>query len=94
MIFKGLEFLLTGFSHPKEKEVEALIRRHGGYVLVSIPSDPPVLRGKKRAQLAWHSLPIVISPRKVCFHPSKSTCIWGLRLVAFYHFNFQVQSYL
>lgn len=67
-IFLGLEFLLTGFTHQKEKELEALIRQYGGYVLVNIPSDPPHIRGQQQAGLARIKLPIVLSPKKVCFH--------------------------
>ena len=73
MIFQGLEFLLTGFTCWKEKELEKLIRQYGGYVLLNIPSNPPDLRGKKRGGLARLTLPIILSPKKVCFHPFKRT---------------------
>lgn len=66
MIFLGLEFLLTGFSSQKRKELEALIRKYGGYVLSNIPACSPDLRGKCKVDPSCWKLPIVLSPKKVC----------------------------
>ncbi|ONK78505.1 uncharacterized protein A4U43_C02F19490 [Asparagus officinalis] len=65
MVFQGLEFLLTGFSRQKEKELEALIRQYGGYILMNIPPETSDVRNKRRAELAQFKLPIVLSPKKV-----------------------------
>ncbi|KAJ6852942.1 uncharacterized protein M6B38_252310 [Iris pallida] len=65
MILQGLEFLLTGFSSQKEKELEALIRLYGGYVLPNIPSGYPGLEACQRKKLLRRNLPMVISPKKV-----------------------------
>ncbi|XP_019706035.1 uncharacterized protein [Elaeis guineensis] len=65
MIFLGLEFLLTGFSSQKRKELEALIRKYGGYVLSNIPACSPDLRGKWKVDPACWKLPIILSPKKV-----------------------------
>ncbi|XP_026660159.1 uncharacterized protein LOC103706321 isoform X2 [Phoenix dactylifera] len=65
MIFLGLEFLLTGFSSQKRKELEALIRKYGGYVLSNIPACSPDLRGKWKGDPACWKLPIILSPKKV-----------------------------
>lgn len=73
MIFQGLEFLLTGFSRQKEKELEALIRQYGGYILINIPPETSDVRNKRRAGLAQFRLPVVLSPKKVCFNHSKMT---------------------
>ncbi|KAK9169646.1 hypothetical protein Syun_001786 [Stephania yunnanensis] len=63
MIFLGLEFLLTGFSNHKEKELEMLIRNHGGYVLSDVP-PPPNSRGSRRSRHKRLQLPIVLAPKK------------------------------
>lgn len=65
MIFQGLEFLLTGFSSKKEKELEVLIRKYGGYVLSNIPSFSLDLKRKRRVVTASLKLPIVLSPKQV-----------------------------
>ncbi|KAK9157476.1 hypothetical protein Scep_004050 [Stephania cephalantha] len=64
MIFLGLEFLLTGFSNQKEKELEMLIRNHGGYVLSDVP-PPPNSRGSRRSRHKRLQLPIVLAPKKL-----------------------------
>lgn len=56
LIFEGVEFLLTGFSRRKEKEIEELVQKHGGTVLLDISS-------KLFCQLPL----IVISSKKVCY---------------------------
>lgn len=64
LIFRDIEFLLTGFSTQKEKELEGLIRKYGGIVLGDIPS-PSSLRGKRSSRLKLQQLPIVLCFRKV-----------------------------
>uniref|UniRef100_J3LU16 BRCT domain-containing protein n=1 Tax=Oryza brachyantha TaxID=4533 RepID=J3LU16_ORYBR len=63
-IFRGLDFLLTGFQSHKEKEIESLIRRLGGYVLSKVPPCPLDKRSKL-AELSRCKPPIVLSPKKV-----------------------------
>ncbi|KAK1277302.1 hypothetical protein QJS04_geneDACA003612 [Acorus gramineus] len=65
MIFQGLEFLLTGFSGPKEKELKDLIRKHGGVVLSGVPSPSLNLKGNRELKFEDLQLPVVLSPRKV-----------------------------
>lgn len=65
-ILQGTEFLLTGLSSQKERDMEALIRNSGGVVLTDIPS-PPNLRGKRSSTLSRLQLPIILCMRKVCF---------------------------
>lgn len=65
-IFRGTEFLLTGLSSQKEKDVETLIRNSGGVILYDIPS-PPNSRGKRSSTLSCVQLPIILCKRKVCF---------------------------
>ncbi|KAL8161837.1 hypothetical protein V2J09_013326 [Rumex salicifolius] len=62
-IFRGLEFLLTGFPCKKEKEVERLLRKYGGAVLAEIPS--PQKRGTRRIRSDSVQLPIVICTKKL-----------------------------
>ncbi|XAR63558.1 hypothetical protein NMG60_11023532 [Bertholletia excelsa] len=62
LIFQGLEFLLTGFSRKKEKEIEGLIRKYGGIVLFDIP---PHLKGKRNSRLKRQQLPIVLCLKKL-----------------------------
>lgn len=63
-MFQGIKFLLTGFSRGKEKEIERLIWKYGGIVLVDIPS--PSNRGNRCSWNKFHQLPIVLCPKKVC----------------------------
>lgn len=58
-----MEFLITGFSRNKEKEIEGLIHRHGGVVLLDIPSIKS--RGKRSVESPLQQQPVVISPKKV-----------------------------
>ncbi|KAL9321703.1 hypothetical protein ACSQ67_009756 [Phaseolus vulgaris] len=60
-IFQGVEFLLTGLSCEKERDMEALIRSSGGVVLYDIPSQNS---GDKRHSTLSH-LPIVLCMRKL-----------------------------
>ena len=64
MIFRDVEFLLTGFTSQKEKEIESVIRKYGGIVLADVPS-PPSSRGKRSSRLKLQQLPIVLCSRKV-----------------------------
>ncbi|XP_048134448.1 uncharacterized protein LOC115743774 isoform X2 [Rhodamnia argentea] len=63
LIFHKMEFFLTGFSTRKEKEIERLIQKHGGEVLLDIP--PVNLRGKGSSMVLSEQRPFVISPRKL-----------------------------
>ncbi|XP_056159657.1 uncharacterized protein LOC115684836 isoform X2 [Syzygium oleosum] len=63
LIFHKMEFLLTGFSTHKEKEIERLIQKQGGEVLLDIP--PMNLRGKRSSKVVSKKRPFVISPRKL-----------------------------
>ncbi|KAE9586518.1 putative BRCT domain-containing protein [Lupinus albus] len=65
-IFQGTEFLLTGLSSQKERDMEALIRKSGGVVLSDIPL-PPNSRDKRCSTLSCLELPIILCIRKVCF---------------------------
>jgi len=66
-IFRGREFLLTGLSSQKERELEALIRNSGGVILYDIPS-PPNSKGKRSSTLSGLQLPIILCNKKVCSH--------------------------
>ena len=61
--FQGVEFMLTGFPNQKEKEIESLIRKCGGYVLSKVPSFS--LDKRMNMDECWKP-PIVLSPKKVC----------------------------
>ncbi|CAO2838160.1 unnamed protein product [Amaranthus hypochondriacus] len=63
-IFRGLEFLLTGFSKKKENEIEGLLRKHGGTVLSNIPPPPPHPR-RKSSRSNPERLPVVLSTKKL-----------------------------
>ncbi|XVF41062.1 hypothetical protein PTKIN_Ptkin01aG0249900 [Pterospermum kingtungense] len=60
-LFQGVKFLLTGFSSGKEKEMERLIWKYGGIVLLDIPS--PSNRGKRSSLNKFQQLPIVLCPK-------------------------------
>ncbi|XP_054816742.1 uncharacterized protein LOC129316374 isoform X2 [Prosopis cineraria] len=61
-IFQGTEFLLTGLSSQKERDMEALIRNSGGVVLSDIPS-PPISRRKRSSSFSRLQLPVVLCMR-------------------------------
>eukprot|EP01018_Ginkgo_biloba_P029102 Gb_23942 [translate_table: standard] len=64
--FKGLEFLLTGFSNHKKIELEKMIREHGGNVLSALPSLPHArVRGMQKTQYMERKLPIIVSSQQV-----------------------------
>lgn len=58
-----MEFLLTGFSQQKEKEIEGLIRKYGGMALSQIPSTN--LKGKRSSRFQSRVLPVVLCLKKV-----------------------------
>ncbi|XWS65446.1 hypothetical protein CRYUN_Cryun05aG0113200 [Craigia yunnanensis] len=63
LMFQGIKFLLTGFPSGKEKEIEGLIWKYGGIVLIDIPS--PSNRGKRCSRNKFQQLPIVLCPKKL-----------------------------
>ena len=63
LLFRNMEFLLTGFSIQKEKQFEGLIKEYGGIILSDIPS--PKSRGNRISRFSSHKLPIVLSSKKV-----------------------------
>ncbi|KAM7267349.1 hypothetical protein ACFE04_009515 [Oxalis oulophora] len=63
LIFLGIEFLLTGFSSKKEKDIELQVRKYGGIVLMDVP--PPNYRVKKISGSHLQQLPIVICSKKL-----------------------------
>ncbi|KAK2634396.1 hypothetical protein Ddye_029188 [Dipteronia dyeriana] len=63
LIFQGIEFLLTGFSGLKEKEIDGLIRKYGGMVLSGIP--PPNSRRKRSAKSNFQQPPVILCPKKL-----------------------------
>ncbi|GAB4827759.1 hypothetical protein Ancab_034645 [Ancistrocladus abbreviatus] len=64
LVFQGLDFLLTGFSSKREREIEGLLRKYGGTVLSDIPS-PRNLRGRRSSILDSHQLPVVLCKKKI-----------------------------
>ncbi|KAL9386426.1 hypothetical protein Peur_019550 [Populus x canadensis] len=64
LIFHGLEFLLTGFSHKKEKEIIEIIQVYGGMILLDIPPVPNS-RLKQVSRSNLQHLPVVICPKKL-----------------------------
>nr|XP_027190464.1 uncharacterized protein LOC113786655 [Cicer arietinum] len=62
-IFRDTEFLLTGLSSQKERNLEALIRSSGGVILYDIPS-PPNSKSKRSSTLSCLQLPIILCNRK------------------------------
>lgn len=64
LIFHGLEFLLTGFSHKKEKEIIEIIQVYGGMILLDIPPVPNS-RLKRVSRSNLRHLPVVICSKKL-----------------------------
>ncbi|KAJ4846439.1 hypothetical protein Tsubulata_037278 [Turnera subulata] len=79
LIFHGIEFLITGFSSKKEKEIIGQIQECGGVVLVDIPSPPSCSRAKRISRATLQLLPIVISLRKL----QTSKFLYGCAVNAF-----------
>lgn len=65
LLFQGIQFLLTGFSRQKEKDLEGQIWKHGGVVLFDIPS--PNSREKRTFISIGYQLPIILCSKKVGF---------------------------
>ncbi|KAK4414276.1 hypothetical protein Salat_2840600 [Sesamum alatum] len=63
LIFQNMEFLLTGLSEQKEKEIEGLIRRYGGLVLSQIPLTN--LKGKRSSRFKSGVFPVVLCLKKI-----------------------------
>ncbi|KAL0425412.1 UNVERIFIED_CONTAM: hypothetical protein Sradi_1076000 [Sesamum radiatum] len=63
LIFQNMEFLLTGLSEKKEKEIEGLIRKYGGIVISQIPVTN--LKGKRSSRFKSGVLPIVLCLKKI-----------------------------
>ncbi|KAF8748273.1 hypothetical protein HU200_013019 [Digitaria exilis] len=63
-IFQGVDFMLTGFPNQKEKEIESLIRKCGGYVLSKVPPFPLDKTNSIAESSSWKPS-IVLSPKKV-----------------------------
>ncbi|XP_042954256.1 uncharacterized protein LOC122290713 isoform X2 [Carya illinoinensis] len=61
--FQGIEFLVTGFSSEKTKEIEGLIWKYGGIVLLDIPS--PNSRGKGSARVTCQHSPVILCLKKL-----------------------------
>ncbi|KAL2478139.1 uncharacterized protein Fot_47153 [Forsythia ovata] len=76
-IFQNMEFMLTGFSHRKEKEIAGLIIKYGGMVLSDIPS--PNFRRKRSSRLEPQVLPIVLCLKKLQTIPF----LYGCAVMAF-----------
>ncbi|XP_072969199.1 uncharacterized protein [Typha angustifolia] len=76
MIFQGIEFLLTGFASHKEKELEVLIRKFGGYILHKVPACPSNIRGELMKSASWKP-PIILSPKKVSTNKFLYGCATG-----------------
>ncbi|KAJ6704864.1 TUMOR SUPPRESSOR P53-BINDING PROTEIN 1 [Salix purpurea] len=64
LIFHGLEFLLTGFSHKKEKEIIEIIQIYGGMILLDIPAVPNS-RLKRVSRSKLQHLPVIICSKKL-----------------------------
>lgn len=80
LIFCGVEFLLTGFSSKKEREIVGLIQKCGGMVLLDIPTPPSSSRAKRISRSNFQKLPIVICSKKVGF--------WLLKFFPFFSHYF------
>ncbi|CAN6561987.1 unnamed protein product [Malus baccata var. baccata] len=63
LLFHGIDFLLTGFSSKKEKDIEREIWKHDGIVLSDIPS--PNLRAKRSVRSNGYHLPVILCMKKL-----------------------------
>lgn len=64
LIFSGIQFLITGFSSDKEKEIEELIIKYGGIILPDIPSHSN-WRRRRSSRSNYQYLPVVLCLEKV-----------------------------
>ncbi|KAL5570544.1 hypothetical protein UlMin_027119 [Ulmus minor] len=64
LIFQGMQFLLTGFSTQKKKDIKGQIEQYGGMVLLDIPK-PPNSRGKRCSRSKLYQLPIILCSEKL-----------------------------
>ncbi|XP_020534071.1 uncharacterized protein LOC105631645 isoform X2 [Jatropha curcas] len=64
-MFHGLEFLLTGFSSQKERDIVRLIQDYGGMVLMDVPCPPSISRANRRLKSNFQRLPIVLCSKKL-----------------------------
>ncbi|XP_023550837.1 uncharacterized protein LOC111808859 isoform X1 [Cucurbita pepo subsp. pepo] len=63
LIFQGIQFLVTGFSSRKEKDIDALLWNNGGIVLPDIPC--PSSRRKKMSKSNCKGPPVILSSKKL-----------------------------
>lgn len=63
LIFQGIQFLVTGFSSRKEKDIDGLVCNNGGMVLPDIPC--PSSRGQKMSKSNCKGPPVILSSKKV-----------------------------
>ncbi|XP_038891948.1 uncharacterized protein LOC120081282 isoform X2 [Benincasa hispida] len=63
LIFQGIQFLVTGFSSRKEKDIDGLVCDNGGIVLPDIPS--PSSRGQKISKSNCKGPPVILSSKKL-----------------------------
>lgn len=63
LIFQGIQFLVTGFSSRKEKDIDGLVCNNGGIVLPDIPC--PSSRGQKMSKSNCKGPPVILSSKKL-----------------------------
>ncbi|KAL5708495.1 hypothetical protein ACHQM5_019286 [Ranunculus cassubicifolius] len=78
MLFQGLEFLLAGFSVKKEREIQVLIQKNGGFVVSDVP-PPPSSGRTRRFRRKFQQLPILLSPKQL----QTSKFLYGCAVNAF-----------
>ncbi|KAF9597803.1 hypothetical protein IFM89_021888 [Coptis chinensis] len=78
MMLQGLEFLLTGFSSKKERELEMMIRKHGGFIVPDVP-QPPTSGQNRRFKWKYQQLPVMLSTKKL----QTSKFLYGCAVNAF-----------
>lgn len=63
LIFQGIQFLVTGFSSRKEKDINGIVCNNGGIILPDIPC--PSSRGQKMSKSDCKGPPVILSSKKV-----------------------------
>ncbi|KAL7616043.1 hypothetical protein Lser_V15G04232 [Lactuca serriola] len=63
-LFQDFNFLITGFSIKKHKEIKNLIQKNGGIVLDDIPS-PPSSTSRRQKKISKYRLPVILSPKRL-----------------------------